>query len=159
MPPRPSRLDPAASAQLAADLVVGMVCKLGGDTIAEGRCRWFRALPAPAAWLPGTDDRGSIRPRRTSCFELSGRGGRRRGSRLRKCWQLYKILAGRMPLDGDGTADVLRKVANEPPAPPRSVCSAVPPALEAVCLKAMAKRPADRYGSARPVPTPDPRSP
>ena len=36
---------------------------------------------------------------------------------------LYEILAGQLPFDGDGTADVLRKVANEPPAPPRSVCS------------------------------------
>ncbi len=62
---------------------------------------------------------------------------------------LYEILAGRMPFDGDGTAEVLRKVANEPPAPPRCVCSAVPPALEAVCLKALAKGPADRYSSAR----------
>jgi serine/threonine-protein kinase len=62
---------------------------------------------------------------------------------------LYEILAGQMPFDGEGTADVLRKVANEPPAPPRSLCPETPPPLEAVCLKALAKWPGDRYASAR----------
>ena len=61
---------------------------------------------------------------------------------------LYEILAGQPPFDGDGIADVLRKVATEPPAPPRSLCPATPPPLEAVCLKALAKRPGDRYASA-----------
>ena len=36
----------------------------------------------------------------------------------------------------------------EPPAPPRDVVPETPRALEAVCLKALAKAPADRYGSA-----------
>jgi serine/threonine-protein kinase len=36
----------------------------------------------------------------------------------------------------------------QPPARPRSVNPAAPPALEAVCLKALAKRPGDRYPSA-----------
>jgi len=62
---------------------------------------------------------------------------------------LYEILAGQPPFDGAGTADVLRKVATEPPAPPRSLCPATPPPLEAVCLKALAKRPGDRYATAR----------
>jgi tetratricopeptide (TPR) repeat protein/tRNA A-37 threonylcarbamoyl transferase component Bud32 len=62
---------------------------------------------------------------------------------------LYEILAGQTPFDGAGTADVLRKVASEPPVPPHSVHSKVPLALEAICLKAMAKRPEARYGSAR----------
>jgi serine/threonine-protein kinase len=62
---------------------------------------------------------------------------------------LYEILAGQPPFDGDGIAELLRKVATEPPAPPRSLCPATPPPLEAVCLKALAKRPGDRYASAR----------
>jgi serine/threonine-protein kinase len=62
---------------------------------------------------------------------------------------LYEILAGVPPFEGVGTADVLRKVATEPPATPRSVCATTPPALEAVCLKALRKRPDDRYTSAR----------
>jgi len=62
---------------------------------------------------------------------------------------LYEILAGQPPFDGDELADVLRKVSTERPAPPRSLCAATPPPLEAVCLKALAKRPGDRYASAR----------
>ncbi len=62
---------------------------------------------------------------------------------------LYEILAGQPPFGGDGIADVLRKVATDAPAPPRSLCPPTPPPLEAVCLKALAKRPADRYASAR----------
>ena len=62
---------------------------------------------------------------------------------------LYEILAGQPPFDGDGIAELLRKVATERPAPPRSLCPPAPPPLEAVCLKALAKRPGDRYGSAR----------
>ena len=61
---------------------------------------------------------------------------------------LYEILAGRPPYEGTSTKDVLRKVREEPPAPPRQSNSKTPKSLEAVCLKAMAKRPEDRYPSA-----------
>jgi serine/threonine-protein kinase len=62
---------------------------------------------------------------------------------------LYEILAGTPPFDGDHTADLLRRVVSEPPPPPRSICATVPQPLEAVCLKALAKRPSDRYASAK----------
>jgi eukaryotic-like serine/threonine-protein kinase len=62
---------------------------------------------------------------------------------------LYEILSGQPPFKGDGIAEVLRKLATESPAPPRSLCPPAPPPLEAVCLKALAKRPGDRYASAR----------
>ena len=62
---------------------------------------------------------------------------------------LYELLAGQPPFGGEEITDVLRKVATEPPAPPRSLCPPTPPPLDAVCLKALAKRPADRYASAR----------
>ncbi len=56
---------------------------------------------------------------------------------------LYTILTGRPPLD---PATTPRAVA-----PPRQVKPEVPPALEAVCLKAMSARPEDRYASAAEV--------
>jgi serine/threonine-protein kinase len=62
---------------------------------------------------------------------------------------LYEILSGKMPFEGDGAAEILRKVATELPAAPRRVGPATSPALEAVCLKALAKRPEERYASAR----------
>jgi serine/threonine protein kinase len=62
---------------------------------------------------------------------------------------LYCLLTARAPVEGQEAGEVLRKVQAGNFAPPRAVKRQVPPALEAVCLKAMALRPADRYGSAR----------
>lgn len=61
---------------------------------------------------------------------------------------LYEILTGRPPFVGANSADVLRKAAEGNPPPPRHLCPDVPPSLEAVCLKALAKDPAARHASA-----------
>jgi tetratricopeptide (TPR) repeat protein/tRNA A-37 threonylcarbamoyl transferase component Bud32 len=61
---------------------------------------------------------------------------------------LYTILTGKNPYDRAPPDEILRKVVASPPLPPRAVQPSVPPALEAVCLKAMARNPTDRYGSA-----------
>jgi serine/threonine-protein kinase len=62
---------------------------------------------------------------------------------------LYHLLTGRAPVTG-GTdrAELLGRVERGEFPRPREVNGGVPKALEAVCLKAMAARPADRYGSA-----------
>jgi Flp pilus assembly protein TadD/tRNA A-37 threonylcarbamoyl transferase component Bud32 len=64
---------------------------------------------------------------------------------------LYCLLAGRAPLEsGDGDVEeVLRRAQAGELTPPRQVKREVPPALEAVCLKAMALRGEDRYATAR----------
>jgi PAS domain S-box-containing protein len=61
---------------------------------------------------------------------------------------LYEILTGAPPFKADSTEEVLRKVREEEPTPPRQCWPEAPPALEALCLKALAKRPADRPASA-----------
>jgi serine/threonine-protein kinase len=61
---------------------------------------------------------------------------------------LYHLLAGRAPFHGDDVMEVLRRVQAGDFPPPRRMKPSVPPALEAVCLKAMALRPQDRYASA-----------
>jgi PAS domain S-box-containing protein len=61
---------------------------------------------------------------------------------------LYEILTGAPPFAGDSIKRILRKVCDESPAPPRSFWPEVPPVLEAVCLRALAKEPANRYASA-----------
>ncbi len=60
---------------------------------------------------------------------------------------LYVILTGRLSYEGD-PSEVLRRVRESAPPRPRSVNPAAPAALEAVCLRAMARDPAARYGSA-----------
>jgi tetratricopeptide (TPR) repeat protein len=62
---------------------------------------------------------------------------------------LYELLTLRPALDGHDRAEVLRKIAEEEPAPPRKINPAVPRDLETVLLKAMAKEPAGRYATAR----------
>lgn len=61
---------------------------------------------------------------------------------------LYELATGRVPFDGDSPVAVALKQVNEEPIPPRQVNPNIPPSLEAVIMKAMAKNPADRYASA-----------
>ncbi len=61
---------------------------------------------------------------------------------------LYEILTGQPPFRGSNTEEVLRKVREEEPMPPRQLWAEVPSAVEAICLRALAKRPEDRYASA-----------
>jgi serine/threonine-protein kinase len=63
---------------------------------------------------------------------------------------LYELLTGRSAFEGTGVAgvrDMLTRVGRGEFTPPRQVCRSIPPALEAICLKAMALRPEDRYAS------------
>lgn len=61
---------------------------------------------------------------------------------------LYEMLTGRPPFSGDNPVSVAYKHVQETPETPRSRNSAVPAELEAVTLKAMAKRADDRYDTA-----------
>ena len=61
---------------------------------------------------------------------------------------LYCLLTGKAPFDGD-VGEVLRKVARGDFPPPRQVDPSIDPALEAVCLKAMATKAEDRFPSCR----------
>jgi len=59
---------------------------------------------------------------------------------------LYEMLTGTRPFRGKGEA-LISKLLNEAPPPPRAVNPRVPRDLEAVCLRAMGRRPEDRYPS------------
>jgi eukaryotic-like serine/threonine-protein kinase len=61
---------------------------------------------------------------------------------------LYEILTGQPPFAGASTLEVLRKVREEAPVLPRSIWPDVPSALEAICLRALAKTPSDRPAQA-----------
>jgi tetratricopeptide (TPR) repeat protein/tRNA A-37 threonylcarbamoyl transferase component Bud32 len=62
---------------------------------------------------------------------------------------LYEILSGEPPFTGPNTLDILMRVVSDRPVRPRQWVAATPPALEAVCLKALAKSPKRRYASAK----------
>ena len=61
---------------------------------------------------------------------------------------LYFVLTGKPPVEGD-VGEVVRAVQRGEFPPPRRHVASIDPALEAVCLKAMAHRPADRHASPR----------
>jgi len=62
---------------------------------------------------------------------------------------LYCLLTGQPPFGGEDLADVLRKVQRGDFTPPRALDPSIDRPLEAVCLKAMAFQPGDRYATCR----------
>ncbi len=61
---------------------------------------------------------------------------------------LYAMLTGRPPVQGDGLVQLLNALLLKPPPPPSALQPAVPPELEAICLRCLEKDPAGRYPSA-----------
>jgi serine/threonine-protein kinase len=61
---------------------------------------------------------------------------------------LYQILTEDPPFRDPDTLQVVHEVIHDPPARPLHKVPSTPPGLEAICLKALAKRPADRYPNA-----------
>ena len=60
---------------------------------------------------------------------------------------LYEGLTGRVPFEADSAVAVALKQVSEVPRPPSELNPAVPRALDAVVLKALAKDPANRFAS------------
>jgi tetratricopeptide (TPR) repeat protein len=61
---------------------------------------------------------------------------------------LYEILTGRVAFSGTSTDEILVRLRRESPEPPAQAARGVPKPLNAVCLKAMALDPQERYASA-----------
>jgi serine/threonine-protein kinase len=61
---------------------------------------------------------------------------------------LYEILTGAPSFTGPDFGEFLRWLREEEPLPPSGVVVGTPRVLEAICRKAMAKKPAERYQSA-----------
>lgn len=62
---------------------------------------------------------------------------------------LYELLTGVAPFRADSFTEQMRMIREADPALPRRINPALPGALQNICLKALEKRPAERYGSAR----------
>jgi serine/threonine protein kinase/WD40 repeat protein len=64
---------------------------------------------------------------------------------------LYRMSTGTLPFKGDDTVATLLAVGIETPPPPRSVSPEIPPALDELILRLLAKEQSDRPGSAAEV--------
>lgn len=62
---------------------------------------------------------------------------------------LYRLLVGTRPFRGETRDEVVERIINTEPRPPRQLNDSVPKELERICLKALAKRVSDRYTTAK----------
>lgn len=61
---------------------------------------------------------------------------------------LYQVLTGRVPFEAKTPTQILLAHVAQPPTPPTHINPAIPRAVEAVVLRALAKRPEERWTSA-----------
>jgi len=61
---------------------------------------------------------------------------------------LYQLLTGRVPFEAKTPTQILLAHVTQPPTPPTQINPAIPRAVEAVVLRALAKRPEERFATA-----------
>ena len=62
---------------------------------------------------------------------------------------LYELITGHRPFDGSNPLSVMKSITESEPPPPSASLADVPAAVDAIVMRAMAKRPEERYRSAR----------
>ena len=62
---------------------------------------------------------------------------------------LYEMVTGKVPFDDPNPMTVAYKQVKEDPLPPSALVPEIPPALESIIMKALAKNPANRYQTAQ----------
>ncbi len=62
---------------------------------------------------------------------------------------LYELVVGRHPFRADTKVEMLDRITTQEPRPPRQFDDSIPKELERICLKALAKRPSERYTTAK----------
>ena len=60
---------------------------------------------------------------------------------------LYQLLVGRMPFQAENVPTLIDNIRNEPVAPPSPLREEIPPALDALIVRVLAKNPDHRYAS------------
>lgn len=60
----------------------------------------------------------------------------------------YEMLCGRRPFEAETPVDVMMMHLRDDPLPPSAYEASIPPTVDAIALKALAKEPADRYPNA-----------
>jgi serine/threonine protein kinase len=107
------------------------IAKLTGDQPGSRRTRTGIVMGTPAYMSPEQcEGRGSV-DHRTDIYALG--------------IVLYEMITGKVPFTGDGYGEILVQHLTQMPAPPSTIRGLIPPHVEAVVMKALHKRPDDRY--------------
>jgi serine/threonine-protein kinase len=61
---------------------------------------------------------------------------------------LYELLTGTVPFEGESVVAIALRHLSEPPRPPSSLVPSISPSLDAIVLRALAKKPEDRFADA-----------
>lgn len=62
---------------------------------------------------------------------------------------LYNMLTGQMPVQGNTPDEIQESIRNQIPSSPRQLDSSIPPSLDAICMRLLAKAKQDRYQTAQ----------
>jgi eukaryotic-like serine/threonine-protein kinase len=88
-------------------------------------------------------------PRYMSPEQVAGKRSEPRSDTFSLGVILYEMVTGKAPFNGEDVISVMFQILNFIPPPASSMNSEVPSMLDFIVAKALAKAPADRYGSAR----------
>src|SRR5690349_7335213 len=104
---------------------------------------------AKSAAVPGGTEPGTLKGKffYMSPEMIAGRKVDHRADLYAAGVMLYEQLCGRRPFTGMDPEQVLNRISEGRPRPPTEFDPSVPPALEAICLKALAKDPEQRFAS------------
>jgi predicted Ser/Thr protein kinase len=87
-------------------------------------------------------------PQFMSPEQASGKSVDARSDLYSLCVVLYGMATGQLPFSGDSPVMIALKHIQEPPPRPSQINPAIPPALDSIILKGLAKRPEDRFQNA-----------
>lgn len=107
------------------------IAKLTGDQPGSSRTRTGIVMGTPAYMSPEQCEGRGMIDERTDVYALG--------------IVLYQMLAGRVPFLGEGYGEILVQHLTQLPVPLHQLLDTVPPYIEAVCMKALEKKPDDRY--------------
>ncbi len=144
---------------LAKRVDSGQLSVVGGESGADPSCR-EATVSAPAATTPtpsdGTQSGQALGTPAYMATEQACGDWERVGPAadiFSLGAMLYELLTGRRPLQGKDVYEVIENAKAGCFSPPRQVARDVPRPLEAICLRAMAAMPKERYGTARDLAT------
>jgi|JI10StandDraft_1071094.scaffolds.fasta_scaffold37935_4 serine/threonine protein kinase len=107
------------------------IAKLTGDQPGSRRTRTGLVMGTPAYMSPEQcEGRGNV-DHRADIYALG--------------IVLYEMITGRVPFFGEGYGEVLVQHLTQPPPPPSTIRGIIPPHIEQVILKALEKRPEQRF--------------